>query len=886
MVLARLGGIVLRSEQRIMKGHFRLVLLRVFLVAVPVSFIGAVLPGCLGISANPLVLGNLPTGDIVQTHAKPMGLGYYRNFDPAAKMITITPTEAVGAVGTQHILIATVCDKNSKGRRNRRVEWHVSGAGHIVEVDESGYFHGRGYKVDDQYAVSYTNYRGHKLTRGNDDPSDDIQLKAGQSWCVITSPEEGTTHVTCYAPGIYDWEKHKVFAVKHWVNVVPVFPQSAVNPAGQPHRMTTQLLRGTDRSPAAGYHVRYRVLDGPPAVFDPGGAMVSQVVSDTLGNATVVLRQLQPAPGVNRIAVEVVRPSDSPTGKQLVVGRHELTKTWVAPQLSIQKAGPASAVVGGQIQYQITVLNTGSAATTDLQIRDILPQNLQLVSANPPATQQGSNVIWQFGPLGPSQSAAVQLICQPAAAGQYRNCAEAIVGGAVVGQSCAETAVVTGALSISKTGPATAVIGQPVTFNITVTNQGNGPAANVVVKDEFDQGFVHQTGAGPVQLTIGTLAPGQSRTETIVLMPRAAGRLCNRVFAEAAGGLHAEHQHCVEVAQPQLTINKIHRGAGPTVAVGNPVDFELEVVNRGAVAAPNVVVRDPLPPGLQLQEVLDGGVAQGNTAVWNLGTLDRGQGVKLRLRAIAVQAGENICNVATVESSGSPQVPSKQSCISIVGVPALLTELIDRADPVPVGAETTYAIRITNQGSKPAIKVELECSWEEGMDYVGAETLNTIRISPDQKNRKVRFAPFNIDPGKQLIYQVQMAAKRVGDWRFVAIVSGGDLKKPLTTEESTRVYDPRSGKYSFKGGKPDGLLEAEPALLPASAEPSTNEPGNENAGGPVSDSTKTDKAEEVSTPPEPNALPLLKPVSLSELPMPDAAASQQQSAPVQIILAD
>src|SRR5690606_22998137 len=98
--------------------------------------------GCSGISANPFRLGNLPGTDIVRTHAKPSFLGYYHNFDPAAHQITITPVQSVNPVQTQHVLIATVCDKNGNGRRNRRVEWHIEGPGHIVEVDESGLFAG------------------------------------------------------------------------------------------------------------------------------------------------------------------------------------------------------------------------------------------------------------------------------------------------------------------------------------------------------------------------------------------------------------------------------------------------------------------------------------------------------------------------------------------------------------------------------------------------------------------------------------------------------------------------------------------------------------------------------------------------------------------------
>src|SRR5262249_5191490 len=114
--------------------------------------------GCFGVSQNPSYFPHLlPFGDIIRTHAKPPRPSYYANFDPHALRPDVRPLVAADSVRTQHVLIATVYDEKGKPRRNRRVEWMVEGVGNIVEVDESGIFPGRGYKVDNHYAVSYTN---------------------------------------------------------------------------------------------------------------------------------------------------------------------------------------------------------------------------------------------------------------------------------------------------------------------------------------------------------------------------------------------------------------------------------------------------------------------------------------------------------------------------------------------------------------------------------------------------------------------------------------------------------------------------------------------------------------------------------------------------------
>src|SRR4029077_11189994 len=171
----------------------------------------------------------LPFGDIVPTHAKPPGSGYYANFDPNAVRLEVRPMkdangqDITNQARTQHVLIATVYDDKGQPRRDRRVEWMIEGAGHILEVDESGYLSGRGYKTSDKHAVSYTNRSENRITRGDNNPppglqgkENDFMIRPGQTWCVLSSAIEGDTHITVYAPGIANWEKNKVYTTIRW----------------------------------------------------------------------------------------------------------------------------------------------------------------------------------------------------------------------------------------------------------------------------------------------------------------------------------------------------------------------------------------------------------------------------------------------------------------------------------------------------------------------------------------------------------------------------------------------------------------------------------------------------------------------------------------------
>ncbi|MCA9101832.1 MAG: hypothetical protein KDA63_11805, partial [Planctomycetales bacterium] len=251
------------------------------------------------------------SGDTSYTHPKPPEGGYYGNWDPYAVELRVEPMNDVNPVQTQHVLVASVYDKNGKKLPNRRVEWMIAegSVGDIVEVDESGWRASRGYKVTNHFAVSHTNNFKHVLSRGNDDPSDDIHLEPGDTWCVITSPIEGDTYITAYAPGIYNWDKHKVFAVKHWYDVQWEFPPPATNPTGTSHEFVTHVSQYSDGTPLPGYMVTYSIVDGPAATFDTGG-QVAQVTTDADGMARVTLRQSTPAEGTNNIEIDIVRPAN------------------------------------------------------------------------------------------------------------------------------------------------------------------------------------------------------------------------------------------------------------------------------------------------------------------------------------------------------------------------------------------------------------------------------------------------------------------------------------------------------------------------------------------------------------------------------------------------
>ena len=98
-------------------------------------------------------------------------------------------------------------------------------------------------------------------------------------------------------------------------------------------------------------------------------------------------------------------------------------------------------------------------------------------------------------------------------------------------RTCAAIFVGKPVLAIEKTGPATALLGSDVSYNVVVRNTGTSVAKNVVVTDPVPQGM----GGQPVTVNVGDLGPGQSRPITVTFKANQRGEVCNTATANSSG---------------------------------------------------------------------------------------------------------------------------------------------------------------------------------------------------------------------------------------------------------------------------------------------------------------------------------------------------------------
>lgn len=722
-------------------------------------------------------------GDIQQTHPKPPEGGYYSNWDPWAVELEVTPIKDVNPVRTQHVLIATVRDKDGKPLPNRRVEWMISSGsvGDIVEVDESGWRASRGYKVDNHYAVSHTNNGDHVLDRGNDDPSDDIELTKGQTWCVITSPVEGDTHITVYAPGIYDWDKHKVFVTKHWYDVAWEFPPEATNPIGTTHDFTTHVMKHSDGTPLAGYQVNYRIVDGPDAVFMPGGGKTASVMTNEQGDALVTLQQVQPAEGTNNIAVDIIRPENVQCCEPPAhIASGMTAKTWIGPRIAITKDAPARALVGEVFEYDIVVSNPSPVATTNTVVTDVLPDGIQHVSSSPNATVGGQRLSWQLGSIAPQESRSLTVRVKGTRTGTFENCAAVTADHGLSARDCATTVIVAPALVLEKSCTPEVVLCEPIEYTIVIRNTGDGPATNINITEELPAGIVTEKGNSAVAGRIERLEAGEAMRFNFTARAERTGTFTNRVMASADGGLTAEASCTTTVRKPTLQVEK----TGPELRyVGRNVSYQITVTNTGDAPARDTVLVDTLPGGTQFVSASDGGNFGNGQVTWNLGTLAPRASKSVSVEIKAVQRG-TLRNVAMARAFCAEA--QDEITTEVRGIPAVLLEVIDLDDPIEVGGDETYVITVTNQGSAEATNTVIVVTIPPEGAFDSADGPTQASVS----GKTVRFAPLpSLAPKAKAVYRVLVKAERPGDVRFGVSLTCDQVDRPVTETESTHFYE-------------------------------------------------------------------------------------------------
>jgi uncharacterized repeat protein (TIGR01451 family) len=447
------------------------------------------------------------------------------------------------------------------------------------------------------------------------------------------------------------------------------------------------------------------------------------------------------------------------------------------PSLEIQKFAPAEIQVGKPAKFVVRVRNLGNQAAEGITIQDQVPQGTKLVSTTPEAQTAGGELLWDIGKLSPGEDRTVEMQLMPVAEGEIGSVATVSYSA----QASVKTKCTMPQLAIRMTAPAKVMVGHEQRVKIEVRNPGSGDATGVMLFENVPQNVKHAAGPA-LEFDIGTLKAGETRELELVLMAEKAGKTVNVLSARADGNLQVQQQVEFEVIAPGLTVGV----EGPERRyLERPATYEVRVDNPGTAPAHDVQIITKLPKGMRFVKANNKGEydASSHAVHWSLAELPEGEHGVVELVAMPVEAGPQTIEVESRAGEGLTDQAQRQ--IIVEGLAAMMFEVKDLEDPIEVGGETGYEIRVVNQGTKAATNVQVAVNLPPGMQLVSAEG----ETQHSEQRGAIVFEPLGQLAAKaDTVYRIRVQGTTAGDQRVTVQVNTDDLAQPIRREESTLVY--------------------------------------------------------------------------------------------------
>ncbi len=473
---------------------------------------------------------------------------------------------------------------------------------------------------------------------------------------------------------------------------------------------------------------------------------------------------LTPTPGL------ASQPGSGRPGERLLEGSQ-------TPSLTILKLAPPEIQVGKRCTFGIRVQNSGQRTAQNVQVHDEIPLGTELVGTAPRASVSGGKVVWDLGTLSVGEERTVEMELIPTEEGELGSVATVTMAA----QASAKARCTKPELAMRLSSPPQVHAGQQHLVQIEITNPGSGEATGVMVLETVPAGVSHEAGPA-LEFEIGNLAPGESRRLELVLTAEHAGRVKNTMTAKADAGLHVEASCEFEVIAPDLQVTV----EGPDRRfLERPATYQVSIDNPGTAPAKEVQLVTHLPKGLQFVSANNLGEydAAAHSVIWSLAELPANERGTVELVALPVEPGQHVMHFNTKARDGLTDETQKE--VTVEGIAALMFEVVDMDDPIEVGGETTYEIRVVNQGSKAAANVQVMAIMPPGLRALSGQgdTRHTIQ------GERVVFAPLaQLGPKAESTFRIQAQGVRAGDQRVRVQITTDEIREPITKEESTRVY--------------------------------------------------------------------------------------------------
>jgi uncharacterized repeat protein (TIGR01451 family) len=275
-----------------------------------------------------------------------------------------------------------------------------------------------------------------------------------------------------------------------------------------------------------------------------------------------------------------------------------------------------------------------------------------------------------------------------------------------------------------RASPEPAVIGDNLTYTISVTNNGPSAATNVVathllpagsifVSANASQGSFSQSG-GTLTCNFGVVPPRGIVTLTVIVLPTSAGVVTSTATVvsdqpdfDASNNVASFTSHI----NPQTCDLAVGILASPDPCpVGGTLTYTVAVTNNGPSAASGVTATNVLPFGAPIGSiVLSQGTFEifGNSVICHFGILPAGGRATALIAVTPVAEGLVAASASVTAVQFDPVAGNNTASVTslVIASADLSVAVVDTPDPVVIGSNLTYTITVSNRGPSTATSV-------------------------------------------------------------------------------------------------------------------------------------------------------------------------------------
>jgi uncharacterized repeat protein (TIGR01451 family) len=240
-------------------------------------------------------------------------------------------------------------------------------------------------------------------------------------------------------------------------------------------------------------------------------------------------------------------------------------------------------------------------------------------------------------------------------------------------------------LSISKTAPASVIVGSPLAYTLTVNNAGPDPATTISITDTLPAGHtgISASGSGwscnvlslTVTCTAATLPTGSAPSITInTTAPASPTTVNNTATVSASNDPNNTNDSgsatvTIAPASADLSVSASATPPGP-VSTGTPVSFQFTIFNNGPSAATGVTFNASIPAGLTFVSSAPGGptctFSAGSLACTGLGPIASGNSIIVTVSTTTSAGGTQSVSGSAAAVEADPNALDNNATASVV----------------------------------------------------------------------------------------------------------------------------------------------------------------------------------------------------------------------------